>query len=85
MSQQPIHFVRKRGNEYYSEEIAVSPNHNRKALIDSLRTDPSVIFVFDVIDGYYEERAAIPEGFEIAVSIDNNKDLNSHKAGEGHK
>lgn len=84
MSQQPIHFVRKRGNEYYSEEIAVSPNHNRKALIDSLRTDPSVIFVFDVIDGYYEERAAIPEGFEIAVSIDNNKDLNGHKAGEGH-
>ena len=79
-----LRIVRKRGNEYHNEEITVSPNHNREDLINRLRNDPSVIFVFDVIDGHYKERAAIPEGFEIAVSIDNNKDLNGHKAGEGH-
>ena len=73
-----VTIVRKKGDNYEKEEINTAPvlpgatvgkERIRSGVIARLRKDPSVLLVLEDRDGRADERATLPDGFEMAVSL----------------
>lgn len=73
-----VTIVRKKGDWYEKEEINTAPvlpgsnigkERIRSSVIARLRKDPSVILVLEDRGGRADERATLPDGFEMAVSL----------------
>jgi len=70
--------IRRRGDCYLREEINTAPvlpgaarnrEQVRARVIDRLRKDPSVVFVLEDRDGRADEKAILPDEFEMSVSL----------------
>lgn len=77
-SKNSITIVRKKGDWYEKEEINTAPvlpgasvekEQIRASVIARLRKDPSVLLVLEDRNGRADERASLPDCFEMAVSL----------------
>lgn len=77
--QQYVTVIRKTGDGYVHQDIittatlpgsGIDAGQNRANTIARLRKDPSVVLVLDNQDGRCEERAVLPDGFEMTVTLD---------------
>lgn len=73
-----VTIVRKKGDWYEQEKINTAPvlpgatvgkERIRTGVIARLRKDPSVLLVLEDRNGRADERASLPDGFEMAVSL----------------
>lgn len=81
--EQTVTIIRKKETYYTEEEIntavllpgsRLGDEENRQNTIARLREDPSVIFILDLGEGPYEEKASLSDGFEMILSLDWNAD-----------
>lgn len=84
-----IIIIRRRGGRIQREDITtnnvltggdLSAEQNRKNTIARLRQDPAVLFVLEPRDGRCEEKATLPDGYEMIVTISDAGDGGKREA-----